>query len=79
MLKRLDKFEGDKDIVEDFINDNMAQGRSPARIIKYFNTLIPLKRLLKKDFKDSSEDDIKRLAIVIEQSGKSDATISTVF
>jgi hypothetical protein len=76
LSRRLDEFGGDEDIVENFINDSMAKGRCPARINKYFNTLIPLKRLFEKDFKDSNEDDIKRLAIAIEQSGKSDATKS---
>jgi integrase len=76
LSKRLDELGGDKEIVEEFVNDSRAKGISPARIIKYLYTLIPLKRLLKKDFKDTNEDDIKKLAIAIEQSGKSDATKS---
>jgi hypothetical protein len=76
LSRRMDEFGGNKKIVQDFINDSMAQGRSQARIIKYFNTIITLKRLLKIDFTDSSEDDIKRLSIAIDQSGKSDATKS---
>ena len=76
LSKRLDEFEEDKESVEDFIHDSLAKGRSPARINKYFNTLIPLRRLLKKNFKDSTEKDIKHLAIAIEQTDKSDSTKS---
>ncbi len=47
LYRRLDEFGGDKGIVEDFINHNIALGGSPARIIKYFNTLIHLGRISK--------------------------------
>jgi hypothetical protein len=77
LSRRMDEFGEDKGIVENFINDSMSKGRSPARINKYFNTLIPLKRLLEKDFKDSNEEDIKSLAIAIDQSGKTNATAIT--
>jgi hypothetical protein len=31
LSRRLEEVGGDKDIVENFINDSMAKGRSPAR------------------------------------------------
>jgi integrase len=72
--KRLAGFGNDKDVVESFLNQAIAEGRSSARVNKYLHTLIPLKRLLKKDFTAADEDDVKRLAVMIERCGKKAST-----
>jgi hypothetical protein len=72
--RRLIEFGNDKDVVESFLNQRIAEGLSSARVNKYFTTMIPLNRMLKKDFIEANEDDIKKLAIEIEKSERSSAT-----
>lgn len=57
-----------KDLIERFCNDCFSQGITVGRIQKYAYILRKIAEWLEKDFDKATEDDIKRIVVVINTS-----------
>lgn len=75
LSKQLPKFNGDREIVEEFLNKlQIEEQLSPARISKYLSTLSVLKRMLGGDLISADEKAIRGLVAKIEKVDKSEWT-----
>jgi integrase/recombinase XerD len=61
-------FQEDQEDAKRFINELLAQGISEARVVKYFYSLVSIKKRLNKSFRSAKEDDIKSFALGLEKS-----------
>jgi site-specific recombinase XerD len=64
----------DQGDVKKYLDDLAANGFSHGRINKVLNSLVTIKRNLKKPFKEADKEDVKRFAVWLERSEYKDWT-----
>ncbi|MFH1323382.1 MAG: hypothetical protein ABIH80_06105, partial [Methanobacteriota archaeon] len=70
----LQLFEEDQNDVRRFIDNLLAESISAGRVVKYFYSLVVIKRRLNMSFRSANEDDIRRFIIDLDKSDYSEWT-----